>query len=92
MATYTEEQIINAGGKKWSKGDIERVYVKSDCLKSLINFDMLCEEDKYLEKNTKALFQRVNSEGAWFNCKTNQLESKKVSVQAWFDSEEFFNL
>lgn len=93
MSKFTKEQVIEAGGKEWSKGALNRVYVKSEVVKKLIDFDKQCE-DSYFEKNTKAIFQRIDSNQTWFNVKTGKFESKKVSVDAFFNTgiySELFN-
>lgn len=84
-----DEKLIEMGCKVWEKGAVKRIYIKSDTIKKLINFDSECAKNSYLEKNTKAIFQRIDSEGAYFCFKSNKIESKKVSVQDWFENDEF---
>lgn len=88
----TKEKLLEMGCKIWSKSNVSRVYVKAEHVKKLINFEAKCAVDCFLEKNTKAIFQRINSEGAWFNVESNKLESKKASVQYWFETSEFKEL
>lgn len=88
----SKESLIAAGGKYWEKGNIQRVYVKSDQIKKLINWEKEIEKDSYLEKNTKAIMQRINSEGAWLNVKTKKIESRKATVQNWFETSEFSSI
>lgn len=85
----TEQKLIELGAKIWEKESIKRIYVKSALIKKLINFAEECKKDAYLEKNTKAIFARIDKEGAWFNCDSQKFESKKASVQDWFDTSEF---
>lgn len=84
-----ESTLIGMGLKVWEKGSVKRIYVKADDVKKIIDFDNECEKDAYLEKNTKAIFQRINSEGAWLNCESGKLESKKPTVQNWLETSEF---
>ena len=84
-----ETKLKNMGLKIWAKGGIKRIYVKSKDVKKLIDFDTLCLENSCLEKNTRAIFKNIDCEGAWLNCDTGQLESKKPTVQAWFEYSEF---
>lgn len=87
----SKEQVISAGGKEWSKGEIERVYVKSSTIKTLINYDEECKKDCYFEKNSAQVLKRLDKDGAWFNVKTSKFESKKTSVQTWLESLEISN-
>lgn len=84
-----KQALIDMGGKLWEKGEICRIYVKSEVIKKLIDFDAECKKNCYLAKNTKAIFQRIDSEGAWLNCNTGKFESKKVTVQTWFEQCQY---
>jgi len=92
MNKFTKEQVINAGGKEWKKANMHRIYVKSNVVKKLINFEKKCEGDSYFEKNTKAIFQRMDSNQTWFNVDTKTFESKKVSVDTFFNSSVYSDL
>jgi len=87
-----EKKLIDMGLKVWEKGNVKRIYVKSSTIKSIMDFDSEIKKDSYLEKNTKAIFSRIDSDGAWLNCETGKLESKKPTVQNWFQNSEFKNL
>ena len=84
-----QNQLIEKGLKIWEKGNVKRIYVKADTIKKIIDFEENCQGDSFLEKNTKAIFQRINSNGAWLNCDNDKFESKKATVQNWFENSEF---
>lgn len=86
-AEQIKTDLTNLGAKVWEKGSIKRIYVKSTHIKSLIDFDAQCEKDSYFEKNTKSIFSRINSEGAWFDLAENCFDSKKPSVRCWLQED-----
>lgn len=88
---FTKSQVIEAGGKLWEKGNIHRVYIKSNVVKKLIDFEKQCE-DSYFEKNTKSIFKRMDSNQTWFNVETGLFESKKTTVDNFFNNGVYRDL
>tara|TARA_R110002012_G_scaffold38628_1_gene107279 strand:+ start:29 stop:313 length:285 start_codon:yes stop_codon:yes gene_type:complete len=87
--TNLENTLIEMGLKVWEKGAVKRIYVKADTIKQIIDFDYECKINEFLEKNTKSIFSDINNEGAWLNCETGKLESRKPRVQAWFRTSPY---
>jgi len=77
MNTITQEQVLEAGGKVWERGDMKRVYINQDTFKKL--FDAHFKE--YGTQFTKVIDVAKKAK-TWYDCNTNTLHSLDGSIRS----------
>jgi len=82
-----ENKLIQAGGKVWEKDSKKRIYLSSDVFASFAR-DNNIDVDFVggLHQAVKRISIKDDICKAWFNCETMKFESKKPSIQCYFDT------
>jgi hypothetical protein len=82
-----ESKLIEVGGKVWEKDSVKRVYFSKD---QFIEFARKNGIDVDFVGGVHQAVNRISTTDnqckAFFNCVTQKFESKKPTIQAYFDA------
>ena len=81
------ERLTGCGGKSWTKESLNRIYIsKESFIKFAAENKLSCVFVGGLHSAIKRISTTDSAKKAWYNINDNKFESKKVSIQCFFDT------